>query len=58
MPGLRISVGPLDLEDQFSDLGENLFQNIDFFFFFLGVIAIYHMSLKLLIHLSNVCEML
>lgn len=56
MPGLRISVGPLDLEDQFSDLGENLFQNIDFFF--LVVIAIYHMSLKLLSHLANVCEML
>lgn len=31
LAGAKNTCGSLDLEDELSDLGENLFQNIDFF---------------------------
>ena len=32
LAGAKNTCGSLDLEDEVSDLGENLFQNTDFFF--------------------------
>lgn len=51
--GVRMLVSPLSPRTLLSDLGENPLQNIDF-----SVITLKHpMSLRLLSHLRNVCEM-